>query len=336
MSTSVAPLSPWRRSLGLGLGLAAVVTLILLAFAWPAVTSSIARLPLAIVGPEAAVTAVETAFDDTQPGVFEFTAVADRAAAVHLIEHREAYGAIVLGADPEVLTASAASTVVSSALNNVATALQSQAAGATVAVTDVVPLASTDPRGAGLTAAAFPLTLGGMLGGIIVSLMIVGAMRRVAAILGYSVIGAFALAAVMQGWFGALQGDYLANAAAIGLTILAISAPIVGLASLIGRAGIAFGPVVFLLFANPISSATTPMEALPGSWGAIGQFFPPGAGFTLLRDLSYFPNADNLGQSWAVVAIWAAAGLLLAVAGHFRRAFAPTPQAVADAFPAAA
>ena len=47
-----------------------------------------------------------------------------------------------------------------------------------VTVTDVVPLADSDPTGAGIAAAAFPLTLGGMLGGILLSLLVAGAVRR--------------------------------------------------------------------------------------------------------------------------------------------------------------
>jgi hypothetical protein len=180
-----------------------------------------------------------------------------------------------------------------------------------------VPLADTDPRGAGLTAAAFPLTLGGMLGGILASILIVGAWRRVVAITVYVVVAGFSLAGILQGWFGALQGDYLVNVVAIALTLLAVSATIVGVASLVGRAGVAVGPVLFLLIANPISAATQPMEFLPQPWGLVGQWFPPGAGATLLRDLSYFPDAPTTFP-WLVLAVWAAAGLALAIIGHFR------------------
>ena len=55
-----------------------------------------------------------------------------------------------------------------------------------------MPLADSDPRGTGLTAALFPLVLGGMLGGIAISLAIIGAMRRVIAVLVYSAVGGLA------------------------------------------------------------------------------------------------------------------------------------------------
>lgn len=189
----------------------------------------------------------------------------------------------------------------------------------TVTVTDVVPLADTDPRGTGLTAAMFPIVIGGMLGGIAISLTIIGAMRRVAAVIAYSAAAGLLLTGILQGWFGALQGDFWLNSAAIALALAAIAAPITGFAALMGRAGIAVGVVTFLLVANPISAAAIPVEFLPVPWGAIGQWFPPGAAATLLRDLSYFPAADATFP-WLVLAVWAAGGIALSLIGHFRTA----------------
>ncbi|WP_353826821.1 hypothetical protein [Agromyces sp. SYSU T0242] len=189
----------------------------------------------------------------------------------------------------------------------------------TVTVTDVVPLADTDPRGTGLAVAMFPLVLGGMLGGIAISLAVIGAMRRVAAVVAYAVAAGLVLAGILQGWFGALQGDYWVNAGAIALAVAAIAAPITGLVAIMGRAGIGVGAVLFILVANPISAATVPMEFLVAPWGAIGQWFPPGAAATLLRDLSYFPDAP-MAFPWLVLAGWALAGILLSLVGHFRTA----------------
>ncbi|HEU4757612.1 MAG TPA: hypothetical protein VFS72_13170 [Agromyces sp.] len=207
----------------------------------------------------------------------------------------------------------------------------------TVTVTDVVPLADTDPRGTGLTAAMFPLVIGGMLGGIAISLRVIGAMRRVAAVLAYSVATGLLLTGILQGWFGALQGDYWLNSAAIALAVAAIAAPITGFVALMGRAGIGVGVLTFLLVANPISAAAIPVEFLAEPWGAIGQWFPPGAAATLLRDLSYFPAADTTFP-WLVLAAWAAGGILLSLIGHFRTAGGAEPDdeaAHADDAPAA-
>lgn len=328
---SSAPHTPWGRVIGVGIALAAVVALIVLAFSWPGVTSEPKNLPLAVAGPDAQVTAIAAALDERSEGLFDVTVVDDRDAAVAAIERRDAYGAIVLGAEPEVLTASAGSALVAQQLSAFATALQGQLQAAaaaqvpegvtpptvTVTVTDVVPLAAADPRGSGLVSAAFPVVIGGMLGGILVSVALIGVVRRLVALGVYVVVAGLTVAGIMQGWFGVLQGDYLLNAAVIAAGLLAIGAPIVGFAALIGRPGIALGPVLFLLIANPISSAAQPVEFLPEPWGAVGQWFPPGAGATLLRDASYFPAADTTFP-WLVLACWAAGGILLALVGHFR------------------
>ncbi|WP_308797039.1 ABC transporter permease [Agromyces silvae] len=333
--------TPIARVIALGIGLAALVSVIVLAFSWPSITAAPRDLPIAIAGPAEAVTAAEQAVDDAQPGVIAFDTVVDRDAAVDAIEAREVYGAIVLGPEPEVLTSSASSLVVVQLLTalggqleqgvNAQAAAAAQAAGAPsapphidVAVTDVVPLADTDPRGTGLSAALFPLVLGGMIGGIAISVVVIGALRRLLAVGVYALVGGLALAAILGPWFGALQGELWLNTVAIALALAAIAAPITGFVALFGRAGIAVGPIVMLLFANPISGVALPKEFYPVPWGEVGQWFPPGAAATLVRELSYFPAAD-MTFPWLVLVAWAVGGALLSVVGHFRTAGAAEP-----------
>jgi len=337
--------TPTGRIVGMSVALAAVLAVIVLAFSWPSVTADPRDLPLAITGPAPAVAAATAAVEQAQPGAVSFTAMADRDAAVEAIRTREVYGAVVLGPQPEVLTATAASPIVAQLLGGVAAqlqrGLQAQAGGTgqpapVVTITDVVPLSTDDPRGTGFTAALFPLLIGGMVGGIGISLAVVGALRRVLAVALYAVVGGVGLTAILQSWFGSLQGDWWLNAAAVSLSIAAIAAPITGLVALIGRPGIALGPVLFMLIANPISGANLPPQFLPWVWGAIGQWFPPGASATLLRTLSYFPDAATVFP-WLVLAGWAAAGLLLSVVGHARTTrTVPGPAATAPATAAAA
>lgn len=306
--------------------IAAVVSLIVIAFIWPTVTSSAKHIPIAVSGPAVQVAAIEKGLDGASGDVLDPHTVDDRSAAVRDIKTRDVYGAIVLDSGtPEVLTASAASPAVSQTLHTLATTLQQQAQSAaakqataagtavptvTVKVTDVVPLSKDDANGSGLAAAAFPLVMGGMLGGIILTFLIHGTGRRLIGLAVYGIVGGLAVPAILQGWFGILQGPYLVNAAAFALSLSAIAGTILGAAALVGRAGIAVGPVVFLLFANPLSSAATPVEFLPEPWGAVGQWFPPGAGARLIRDISYFPDANNTLQ-WLILAGWTALGIAL-------------------------
>lgn len=198
----------------------------------------------------------------------------------------------------------------------------------TVVVTDIVPFADTDSRGVGLAVTMFPLVLGGMIGGIGITFLVIGAVRRVVAVIVYSAVAGLLLTGILQGWYGALQGDFWLNTTAVSLALLAIAAPITGLVAVLGRPGIAIGAATFVLVANPISAATVPIEFLAEPWGAIGQWFPPGAAATLLRDLSYFPDANTVFP-WLVLIGWSAAGILLSLIGHFRTTGGVEPNEVA-------
>lgn len=347
MSEPNAPAArtPWGRSVILGVVFSAIVCVVVLAFSWPSVTLDPKGLPVVVTGPEAALQPVEKALNDKADGAFEITEVADRDAAVRALKERDAYGAIVLGDKPEVLTSSAASTATNQMMTQLHDTLQAmvqqQAAAAaqrahapniptvTVALTDVVPLVPDDPRGAGLTAAALPLVFGGMIGGMLVTFLVNGSRRRVTTLLVYALVGGSAITGIMHSWFGVLGGDFLPIAGAFALTLLAMGATIVGFASVFGRAGVAVGPVLFMLVGNPISGTTFPKEFYPGPWGTVGQYLPPGAGGTLLRDVAYFPDAD-LTAPMVTLAVWAAAGLLLVLVGHFRNQSEIPSSAVAE------
>ncbi|MEJ3405112.1 ABC transporter permease [Rathayibacter sp. YIM 133350] len=351
-----APHTKWARAIGIAVGASLIVAVVVLAFLWPSITSSIKSFPIAVTGDATQVSSFTEALDKNAEGRFDVTTLDSRSEAVDRIESRDIYGAVVLGQKPEVLTASAGGTVQTQVMGQLQSQLQMQvnsltAAGvqaavaktnaaaeagqlppaqaaqiiekalsttpATVKLTDVVPLASTDSRGVGFAAASFPMVLGGMLGGILISVLVAGVWRRFAAILAYSVIAGFGLTAILQPWFGILQGDFLVNGAAMALTLLGTGALIVGATAVFGRIGIAVGSVITMFIGNPISAATQPLQFLPAPWGAIGQFFVPGASTTLLRDLSYFPDANAL-QSWLVLAGWALVGVVLMFVGHFR------------------
>lgn len=342
MPDRAASATPWPRIVAVVVVLAVAVGVVVLAFLWPTATASPRELPVGIVASAPQTAAIESALDEGAPGVIAVQDVADRAAAVAAIERRELVGAIVLDPAPEVLVASAASPAVAQLLGGLAPALGAQLAAAaaaagidldgpvSVAVTDVVPLAAGDERGAIIAAASFPIVLGGILGGVAVGLLVRGTMRRLTALVAYAVVGASAVAAVLVGVFGALPGPIVAITAAIALALLAIAGLVAGLAAVLGRPGIPLGAILVLLVANPLSAAAVPVEFLVAPWGAIGQWLPPGAGATLLRDVAYFPAADA-SFPWLVLAGWAAVGLILVALGRMRDVRRPADAGAAPA-----
>ncbi len=301
--------TPWARAALTAVLATVAVSVILLAFAWPGLTATAGNLPVAVAGNPAQLAQLSA---QAPKDLFDVHPAGDRAGAVTMIEKREVYGAIVVGPTPEVLVSSAASPAAAQLLTRVASAVPN------ATVTDVVPFSTDDPNGAGLAIAGLPLALGGVLGGALISMGVIGAWRRLGAVLAYAVVGGLTLAGILQPWLGVLQGTFWLNAAAIGLAITATAALIVGLDGVIGRAGIAVGAVLTVLIGNPLAGQTQPKEFLLEPWGAVGQWMVPGASGTLMRSLSYFPDAD-VTFPWLVLTAWLAVGVVLIAAGLGRR-----------------
>lgn len=259
------------------------------------------------------------------------------------------------GAAPEVLTAPAANAAATQMLNGVATQLNAQiqqkalaaktealtqavqaggeqgaqaaaqleqmkaqaeqASAMAVKTTAVVPLSEGDSSGSGIAISAFPLVIGGILGGSFSALRVNGTWRRFVTAILYAVIGGALTALILNVWFGLVPGDFATLWAAFGATYLATASFIVGVSALSSPlAGLGLGAVVTMFIGNPISGATMPSVFLPGAWGQIGQMMVPGASSTLLRSIAYFPEAATSGQ-WLVLGSWIAFGLLTGVIG---------------------
>lgn len=259
------------------------------------------------------------------------------------------------GAAPEVLTAPAANTAATQMLNGVATQLNAQiqqkalaaktealtqavqaggeqgaqaaaqleqmkvqaeqASAMEVKTTAVVPLSENDSSGSGIAISAFPLVIGGILGGSFSALRVNGTWRRFATATLYSVIAGALTTLILSTWFGFIPGDFATLWAAFSATYLATASFMIGMgALLVPSAGLGLSAVVTMFIGNPISGASMPSAFLPGAWGQIGQMMVPGASSTLLRSIAYFPEAATSGQ-WLVLGSWIAFGLLAGVIG---------------------
>ena len=306
-------------------GLAALLTLMLTAFAWPAANIAPRDLPIGLTAPDPVAAQIEQGLSKGAEGALEITRVADRTEAELLIRDRTIYGAIVV--DPtgaSVLTASAASPVVAQILGQLANSL-GQAFGRQPQIVDVVPLPADDPRGAGPASAALPLVIGGLAGAGLLTRLLPSALARLVGALSLAVLSGLAMAAVLQFWLGSLEGSYWANAGVLALAVGASATALLGLERLLGNAGLGLGAALLLLLGNPLSGLTSAPELLPRGWGDLGQLLPPGAAGTALRSVSFFDGA-GAGQAFAVLAGWLAVGIVLSLlpgrqrpeAGHER------------------
>ncbi|WP_344598331.1 hypothetical protein [Actinomadura vinacea] len=306
--------SPVQRAVGVALGAAVLQLVMIIAFSWPAVRSEPRDVPIVTAGPQAA--AVAQRLDRERPGAFEVTTVADEAAARTALTEYDAYGAIVTTpAGPRVLVASAASPAVSQQLTQLAQRLSDARPGAPVQ--DVVATDADDPRGSGFGSLALPLIMSSLAASALIVFGVRELAGRAVALTSFAVLGGLGSAWLAQGWLSVLPGSYLAVASVMGLAILAVAATIVGLAALIGRAGIGLGALTFLLLGNPLSGAASAPELLPQPWGELGQLLPPGAAVTLLRSVAYFDGAGSTGPL-VVLLGWTAAGLVFFGLGGIR------------------
>ena len=309
--------APVARALAAVAAVAVLLTVVLTAFAWPAVRSAPHDLPLAVAGPPPAVAQVSAALEEASPGAFDVRPVDDETAARAAIEDREVHGAVVVDASgPRLLVASAASPTVANSLRQVAAGLGA-ATGNTVAVEDVVPTPAADPRGAGLAAAALPLALGGIVTGALTSRLVRGRLRQVAVALAAAVAGGMVTATVLGSWLGSVEGSWWTATGVVALGISATALVLMGLHDLLGTAGLALGSATTVLLGNPLSGLAGAPELLPGACGTVGQLLPPGTTGTLLRATAWFDGA-GAGPALLVLVAWCLAGLLLLAAGAAR------------------
>jgi hypothetical protein len=310
--TDHAPQTGPGQVAGLVLALTAALTVVLVAFAWPPSQLEPRGVPLAVAGPAGSADQLAAVLGGALGAdAFDVTAVDSRDAAVAAIEDREVYGAVVVApAGVEMLVSSAASPVVAQSLTQVGTQLAA-ASGAPPAVTDVVPLPVDDPRGAVFAAGAFPLVIGGIAVGVALALRVPGRTRRLVAGLGVSTASGLALAAVLQFWFGALEGSYWANAGVYALAIGAMAAAVMGLHRVLGLAGLGLAAATILLLGNPLSAITSAPELLPDGWSELGPLLPPGAAGTALRSTAFFDGA-GAGTPLLVLTAWLVVGAVLA------------------------
>ncbi|MBJ8346417.1 hypothetical protein [Antrihabitans sp. YC2-6] len=310
-----------RHIIGATVVAALLVSVFVVAFAWPAANLRPRDVPIGVAGPAPFVAQVEQRLSAAQPGGFEITAYENPAAARDAIKAREIYGAIVAGQPPTVLTAPAGSAAVAQALEGIAAGIN----GVTPVPTEqVVPLPAEDPRGIGFSAGALPMVLGALLTGIISFLLLATVGARLTALTTGSIAAALVAAALLGPWLGILPGAYVETSAAIALGFFAGGAMVVGWASLIGPPGIGVAAVLLMVLGNPLSGAPSAPELLPTGWGALGQWLPPGALTSLLRSVAYFDGAGGARPA-AILAAWAVLGVTLAALGARRAKASPEP-----------
>lgn len=140
--------------------------------------------------------------------------------------------------------------------------------------------------------------------------------HRVLTLLVACAVAAFGIYVVAQGFLGALPHDHVATWAILSLDLLSISATAAGVIRLFGPAGLGLSAALMVFIGNAFSGATSAPEMLPKGVEDIGQWLPPGAGASLLRDTTYF-GGNGGGGHLAVLILWSVIGLTAVLFGHW-------------------
>jgi hypothetical protein len=309
------------RLLGVLVGLAAVLTVMLLAFGLPATHSGPHHVPLGVAGPPHATDRLAAELGAARGGeAWDVRRYPDGAALVQAVKSRDVSGGLAVAASGvTVYTATAGGVPGANAVKALAGTVAAKQRSR-LTTTDVVPFPADDPTGAGLTAAALPMLIGGLLPAAALARLFPGhaslRIRATGAVL-FALLAGTATAAVLSHVFGTVDGAFWATALGLSLGMAALALPLLGLESLFGTAGLGAGAALMVLLGNPLSALGTGPHWLPDGWSTLGQLLPPGAAGSLLRANGFFGGTGAAAPA-AVLSVWAVAGLALMCAAGLR------------------
>jgi hypothetical protein len=290
---------------------------------------------VAVSGPPAAVDALRRGLDAARPGAIHLVDYPTPDAARRAVTDRAVYAAVST-APPQLYVASAAGPAVSSALEAAFTrAFASR--GGNLAVADLVPLRSGDPRGLAILYVIISCVIGSVAFAVVRSVVLrqPGVPALALSTVAFAALAGLAEAVTADTLTGALGGSFWTLLLGGGLVALAVVAAAGGLLSLLGLPGAGIAALVIVVAGNASSGGASAPEMVDGFWRHLGPYLPPGAGATFTRDVVYFGGRAT-GGPVAVLALWTAAGLLMTAVGlrpgrHASAGSTPAPEAAAEA-----
>src|SRR6266511_4097625 len=273
-------------------------------------------IPVALVGPAAATAQLEQRFASAAPGAFRFMTYASEEDARRALDARDAAGALILrpNAAPVLIVSGAAGGGVSGAINGaIGTALRAQ--GGNVSVETVHPFASADPQGLILFFLILGLTASAIAAGAIAATRSIGS-AAVVTVASFAVlaglVGPWTVEALGTGGYGdriwLIAALAALGAGAVGLATLG-TGRLLGPAGL-GLAGLGLGPINLIASGGPIGSSF-----LPDLYRAIAPWMPATQMSSAFRGAMFFDGA-GVGEPIATLAVWAIAGIVVAVSAE--------------------
>ncbi|MFJ7999328.1 ABC transporter permease [Streptomyces sp. NPDC096310] len=266
------------------------------------------RIPAAVVGPTD--TAHARAFVDGMEKALnaslELHPYPTDAAAHHAVEQQAVFAVLTFrGAGVDFAVASAAGASVAQVLTETAPVV-GHAVGVPVRISDVKPLQRGDPRGLALFYISLAAVIIGFVGAIQLSVHAreLNPGERIAFTVVYAMLGAFAIAAVVDWWLGALRLPFTESWLILAFTMFTSGMVFTMFNTLMGRWAMLPTWGLMVLLGNPSSGGAVSWPLLPSVLGHIGRWLPPGASVNAQHTAVYYGDAQHVFP-FAVLAGWA-------------------------------
>ncbi|MEU3654123.1 ABC transporter permease [Streptomyces sp. NPDC032161] len=213
-----------------------------------------------------------------------------RARAQQALERQEVFAIIRAGGRGVALdVAGAAGASVAELLTEVAAKAGAET-GVPITVRDVKPLQRGDPRGLALFYISLAAVIVGFVGAIQLSVhaQALVPLERIAFTVAYSLLGAFAIAAVVDWLIGALDLPFLHSWLILAFTMFTSGMVFNMFNTLMGRWAMLPTWGVMVLLGNPSSGGAVSWPLLPSVLGHIGRWLPPGASVNAQHTAVYY------------------------------------------------
>ncbi|MFF5262112.1 ABC transporter permease [Actinomadura viridis] len=178
--------------------------------------------------------------------------------------------------------------------------------GVAVVVRDVRPLQPGDPRGLAVFYVSLAAVIIGFVGAIQLSVhaRALRALERILFTVAYSLLGGFAIAAVVDWLLGTLDLPFIESWLILALTMFTSGMVFTMFNTLIGRWAMLPTWGLMVIVGNPSSGGAVSWALLPSPLAAVGRWLPPGASVNAQHTAIYFPHHQHVFP-FAVLAAWA-------------------------------
>jgi len=228
------------------------------------------------------------------------------AAAREALEEQEVFAIVRSGTRGVSLDVAAASGAAVAQLLAESAVKVGDALNIQVAVQDVKPLQKGDPRGLALFYISLAAVIIGFVGAIQLSVharaLIPG--ERIGFTILYSLLGAFAIAAVVDWLLGAVDLPFVESWLILAFTMFTSGMVFTMFNTLIGRWAMLPTWGVMVLLGNPSSGGAVSWPLLPSLLGHIGRWLPPGASVNAQHTAVYYQGHQRVFP-YLVLAGWA-------------------------------